>query len=93
MPERRNQEPARAARRIKNPVLRLWIKTRHHEINDVARGTELAVLALRAAALQQVFKGVAEFLAVRLGEAVHLGEEHGEDGYCPRSRPRWPAWW
>jgi len=45
----------------------------------VARGAKLAVLALGAHALEKVFKGVAEFLAVRVLEAVHVGEEHCED--------------
>ena len=64
---------------VENFVAGLRVEAGDDEINDVARGAELAVLALRAGALQEVFKGVAEFLAVRVGEAVHLGEDHGED--------------
>ena len=74
-----DEEAARAAGGVEDFVAGLRVEAGDDEINDVARGAELAVLTLRAGALQEVFKGVAQFLAVRVGEAVHLGEEHGED--------------
>ena len=64
-----DEEAARAARGVEDFVAGLRVETGDDEINDVARGAELAVLALRAGALQEVFKGVAEFLAVRVGKA------------------------
>jgi hypothetical protein len=60
-------------------VAGLGVEAGDDEINDVARGAELAVLSLGAHALEEVFEGVAQFLAVRVFEAVHLGEEHRED--------------
>jgi hypothetical protein len=34
---------------------------------------------LRAHALEEILEGVTQLLVVRVGEAVHLGEEHGEN--------------
>ena len=74
-----DEEAAGAAGGIEDFLAGLRIEAVHDEVDDVAGRAELAVLALRAHALEQVFEGVAEFLAVGVGEAVDLGEEHCED--------------
>lgn len=74
-----DEEAACAARGVENFVVGLWVEAGDHKIDDVARSTELAVLALRAGDLEKIFKGVAKFLAVRIGKPVHFGKEHGED--------------
>jgi len=74
-----DEEAARAARGVEDFVAGVRVEAGDDEINNVARGAELAVLALRSHALEEVFEGVAEFLAVRVGEAVHLGKEHREN--------------
>ena len=74
-----NQKSAGAAGGIENAIARLRIETRHHEINDVSRSAELTVLGLDAHRLEQILKGVAELLAVRVSESVHLIEKKRED--------------
>ena len=74
-----DEKSAGAARRDQDAVVRLRIETRDHEIDDVTRRAELAVLALDAHALEQILKRVAELLAVRVNEAVHLVEKQRED--------------
>src|SRR3990167_8617536 len=74
-----DKKTAGAAGGVEDFVAGLRIETGHHEINDVTRGAELAVLALGSHALQEIFKGVSEFLAVRISETVDLGEKKRED--------------
>ncbi len=49
-----------------------------HEIDDVARGAELAGIALRAEDAEQILEGVAEALAVVVAELVDDLEEGPE---------------
>ena len=56
----------------------------------MARRAELAVLALDAHRFEQILKGVAELLAVRVGEAVHLIEEKREDAAVAKLQERVP---
>jgi hypothetical protein len=74
-----DEKAARAARGVEDFVVRLRVDAGNDEINDVPRGAELTVLALNAHALEEVFEGVAEFLTVRVFEAVQINEEHRED--------------
>ena len=83
-----NKKSAGAAGGIEDAVVRLRIETRHHEINDVPRSAELAVLGLDAHRLEQILKGVAEFLAVRVNESVHLIEEKREDAAVAKLQER-----
>ena len=64
---------------FKKMVGGLGIEAGDDPVDDVAGRAELAVFALRAHALEEVFEGVAQLLAVGIGEAVYLGEEERED--------------
>ena len=75
----RNEKSPGAACGIEDAITRLRVETRHHEINDVARRAELTVLRLDAHRLEQILKCIAELLAVRVNESVHLVEEKSED--------------
>ena len=74
-----DKKSACAACGIENAIVRLRIETLNHEINNVSRSAELTVLGLDAHRLEQILKCVAELLAVRVNESVHLIEEKSED--------------
>ena len=85
-----DKKSAGAAGGIEDAIVRLRVETRHHEINDVSRRPELAVLGLDAHRLEQILKRVAEFLAVRVNESVHLIEEKREDAAVAELQERVP---
>jgi len=60
----RDEEPGSAAGRVKYGFILLRVDDFDHEIDDVARGAELAGIALAAEHREQIFEGVAEALAV-----------------------------
>jgi hypothetical protein len=72
---RGDQEAGRAARRVEQAFVLLRVDQLDHEVDDVARGAELAGVALAAEHGEQVFEGVAEALGVVVGEAVDFLEE------------------
>ena len=53
-------------------------------------GTELAVLGLDAHRFEQILKGVAELLAVRVNEAVHLIQKKRQDAAVTKLQERIP---
>ena len=72
---RRNQEPSRAAGRIENSLVFLGVNDGDHEVDDMARRAKLPGVALRAEDREQIFKGVAQPLAVIIRELVDDREE------------------
>ena len=70
-----NKKSARATCGIENAIVWLRIETRDHEIDDVPRSSKLTILRLDTHRLEQIFKRVAELLAVRVNESVHFIEE------------------
>ena len=69
------RNPAVPQAGVEDGFLLLRVDDRDNEINDVARGAELARIALRAQHRKQIFEGVAEALAVIVGELVNNLEE------------------
>ena len=74
----RDQKPSGTAGRVKHGLGLLWVNDLNHEINDVARGTELPGVALRAEHGEQVLKGITQAFAVVVVELVDDLEEHLE---------------
>ena len=78
---RRNEEAAGARGRVANGVGRRGGGHFHHQLDDVARGTELAVLPGAGDFAQHVFVEVALGVAVVHGHGVqqvhHLGQQRG----------------
>lgn len=70
-----NQKSRRTSSGVKNGFVFLGVDHVHDEFNDVARGSELAVLPLCAHRVQQVFKGVAEFFGMVVRESIDFIEE------------------
>ena len=73
-----NQETGGAAGGVENSFCLLRLEHLDHEIDDVARGAELAGIALRAQHRQQVLEGVAQALAVVVTELVDDLEESAQ---------------
>jgi len=70
-----DEETGGAAGGIEDDVAFLRIEDRDDEINDVARGAELAGVALRAEDAEEILEGVAEALAMVVAELVDDLEE------------------
>ncbi len=76
--ERRDQEPRRAARGVEDAFVFLRVDDFDHEVDDVARRSELARIALGAEDGEQVFEGVPEPFGVVVREFVDDLEEAPE---------------
>ena len=70
-----DEETGGAASRIEDDVAFFRVDDLNHEINDVARGAELAGIALRAEDREEILESVAEALAVVVAELVDDLEE------------------
>ena len=70
-----DQEPGGAAGRVEHGLGLLRVDDLDHEIDDVARGAELAGIALGAEHGEQILEGIAEALAVVVVELVDDLEE------------------
>ena len=70
-----DEEAGGAAGGVEDGLVLLRVDDRDDEINDVARGAELAGIALRAEHGEQILEGVAEALAVVVVELVDDLEE------------------
>ena len=70
-----DEEAGRAAGGVEHGLVFLRVDDGHDEIDDVARGAELPGIALRAEHGEQILEGVAEPLAVVVGEFVNDLEE------------------
>jgi len=65
-----DEEPGGAAGGVEDGFVLLGLQDLDHEVDDVARGAELPGIALAAEHGEQVFKGIAEALAVVVAELV-----------------------
>jgi hypothetical protein len=65
-----NQEPGGAAGGVEDGFVFLRGEDFDHEVDDVARGAELAGIALTAEDAEQILEGVAEAFAVVVAELV-----------------------
>jgi nitroreductase len=70
-----DEETGGAAGGVEDGLVFLRGEDLDHEINDVARGAELAGVALRAEDAEEILEGVAEALAVVVAELVDDFEE------------------
>ena len=70
-----DEEAGGAAGGVEDGLVLLRVDDRDDEVDDVARGAELAGIALRAEDGEQVLEGVAEALAVVVAELVDDLEE------------------
>ena len=75
---RGDQKARGAAGGVEHRFVLLRVDNRDHEVDDVARRAELPGVALRAEHGEQVLEGVAQALAVVVGELVDDLEEHPE---------------
>ena len=76
--ERRDEEARCAARGVEDGFVFLRVNNGGDEVNDVARGAELAGVTLRAKNVEQVFVGIAEPFAVVIGETRNFFQEEVE---------------
>ena len=67
----RDEEARGAAGRVKDGFVLLRVNNLNHEVDDVARGAELSRIALRTEHTEQIFKCIAQPLAVVVAELVN----------------------